>query len=145
MTRIFTSDYREKGNNDYPDPFPVWKLKRVDKPTTVVNASEIPRVDERESGFNRAFRGDFGKRLAYERHRMVFKHPLSGALLQMQGTLADPGVVDGPVVPQTAPGTDDPVVNARHIKETAYFLRSDLVGICESPRYAVVQPQHGDG
>jgi len=55
----------------------------------------------------------------------------------MQGTLADPGVVDGPVIPQTAPGTDDPAVNARHIKETAYFLRSDLVGICELPSYAV--------
>ena len=137
MTRMFSSDYREKRNNDYPDPFPVRKLKRVDKPTTVVNASEVPRVDERESGFNKAFRGDYGERLARERHRMVFKHPLSGALLNMQNTLAGPEVVDGPVAPTKAPGTENPEVNSRLIKETAYFLRSDLVGICELPPYAV--------
>jgi reductive dehalogenase len=36
-----------------------------------------------------------------------------------------------------APIPDDPVAMARHIKELAYFLRSDLVGICRLPPYAV--------
>jgi reductive dehalogenase len=137
MTRVFTSDFREARNTGHPDPFPVWKLKRVDSPTTAVIPDEIPRVDERESGFNRALRGDFGKRLAKERHRMVFKHPLSGALLNMQNHLADPQAVDGEPVANRAPATDNPVINARHIKETAYFLRSDVVGICELPAYSV--------
>lgn len=137
MTRVFTSDYRDAAKSGKPDPFPVWKLKRVDKPTTVVNVDQIPRVDERESGFNKAFLGHFGERLAKERHRMVFKHPLSGALLNMQNMLADLEVVDGEVTMEPAPNTDDPVKNALHIKETAYFLRSDLVGICELPPYAV--------
>ena len=42
------------------DPFPVHKLKRVDRPTTEIMGDKVQRVDERESGFNRAGRGDFG-------------------------------------------------------------------------------------
>ena len=38
---------------------------------------------------------------------------------------------------QTAPITSDPALIARHIKETAYFLRADAVGICKLPPYAV--------
>lgn len=55
----------------------------------------------------------------------------------MQGTLAEPDQVDGPVAAQKAPGTDDPAANALNLKETACFLRSDAVGICELPPYAV--------
>jgi hypothetical protein len=46
-------------------------LKRVDSPTTMVNEDEVPRLDERESGFNRALRGDWGAGLSHERHRFV--------------------------------------------------------------------------
>ena len=99
------------------DPYPMEILKRVDRPTTKVNEDEIKRVDERESGFNRALRGDWGPQLAKERHRFVAKHPLSGALVNMQFTLSE--VVDGIAASQKAPGTDDPVKMARHIKETA--------------------------
>jgi len=116
-------------------PYPVNILKRVDSPTTLIKENEIQRVDERESGFNRAFRGDFGEHLRHERSRMIEKHPLSGALGQMQLHLVD--VVDGEVGPDKAPLTDDPARMARHIKETTYFLRADVVGICELPHYAV--------
>jgi len=40
-------------------PYPMEKLKRVDKPTTLVT-DEIKRFDEREMGFARMRRGDFG-------------------------------------------------------------------------------------
>ena len=63
------------------DPYPMEILKRVEHPTTAVNEAEIQRVDERESGFNRALRGDWGSQLSKERHRFVAKHPLSGALV----------------------------------------------------------------
>ena len=36
-----------------------------------------------------------------------------------------------------APLPGDPEYLSRHIKETAYFLRADAVGICELPPYAV--------
>ena len=123
------STYMRAFNSRRLDPYPVEGVKRTDRPTTIVNEDEVPRVDERESGFNRALRGDFGPPLQKERYRFVSKHPLSGALGQMQFDLVN--YVDGEAAPNKAPLPDDPQLMARHIKETAYFLRSDLVGICE--------------
>lgn len=40
--------------------YPMEKLKHVDKPTTIVT-DNIERFDEREHGFARAFRGDYGQ------------------------------------------------------------------------------------
>jgi reductive dehalogenase len=130
-----TTTYQRAYNINKLDPYPVEILKRVDDPTTLVKEDEVQRVDERESGFNRALRGDFGSYLQKERYRFVAKHPLSGALGQMQFNLAD--FVDGEIAGNMAPLPDDPVLMADHIKETAYFLRADLVGICELPPYAV--------
>jgi hypothetical protein len=50
-----------------------------------------------------------------------------------------------PIAESQAPGTDDPVAMARHIKEAAYFLRADLVGICKLPPYAVFSNNKFDG
>jgi len=59
MSRVFASDYRDK-NAGRPGPFPVHKLKRVDRPTTVINDDEVSRMDERDGGFHRAGQGDYG-------------------------------------------------------------------------------------
>ncbi|MBW2303699.1 MAG: reductive dehalogenase [Deltaproteobacteria bacterium] len=127
--------YQRAFNGKRLDPYPVEILKRVDRPTTIVREDQVQRVDERESGFNRALRGDFGPQLSKERHRFVSKHPLSASLVNMQFVLSE--IVDGMVAAQKAPLPEDPKIMARHIKETAYFLRADLVGICELPPYAV--------
>ncbi len=37
MTRVINSDYRDRYRSDRPDPYPVHVLKRVDRPTTVIN------------------------------------------------------------------------------------------------------------
>ena len=116
------------------EPFPVQALKRVDRPTTVVREHEVERVDERESGFHRAARGDYGPQLQKEWRRFVAKQPLSGALVQMGVHLR--GLVDGLVAAHKAPLPEDPAVLSRHVKEAAYFLRADAVGICALPRYA---------
>jgi len=60
MTRIFSSDYRERSRRDYPDPFPVEKLKRVDRPTTAIDVEKVQRVDERHGGFHRSGQGEYG-------------------------------------------------------------------------------------
>jgi len=130
-----TTTYLRSFNTKRLDPYPVEIIKRVDRPTTLVNEDEVQRVDERESGFNKALRGDMGEYLQKERYRFVSKYPLSGALGQMQFNLVD--FVDGEVTPNKAPIPDDPQLMARHIKETVYFLRADIVGICELPPYAV--------
>jgi reductive dehalogenase len=117
------------------ETFPMHKIKRVDRPTCLIRDDRIQKTDERESGFNRALRGDFGPYVQKERKRFATKHPLSAALVSMQATLR--GIVDGIVSGQRAPIPEDPALISRHIKETAYFLRADAVGICELPPYAV--------
>ena len=134
MTHVYRSDYRNK-DRAYPDPFPVHTLKRVDRPTTLINDDQVARVDERDGGFQRAGRGEYGRRLQEEYGRFMPKYPLSGAQLAMSRTLA--AVVDGPIESGQAPLPRDPGAISRHIKETAYFLRADLVGVCELPPYAV--------
>ena len=126
---------RDRGKVGYADPYPVHLLKRVDRPTIKINDDQVKQVDERESGFNRAGRGDFGPGLKKEYFRFVAKHPLSNALLKMGFNLRK--IVDGDAAPEKAPIPDDPVFMAGHIKETAYFLRADMVGICKLPPYAV--------
>ena len=123
--------------------FPMDSIKRVDRPTTIIEDTKVKRVDERESGFNRAARGDFGPYLKEQRPRFVMKHPVSGALGQMQLFLRD--IVDGMVAKQKAPLPQDPAMLSLHIKELAYFLRSDAVGICELPPYAVYTNSFPDG
>jgi reductive dehalogenase len=127
----------------YADPFPVEHLKRVDRPTTSIEAVNIQRIDERENGFRRAGRGDFGPALKKEYSRFVQKHPLSGAVRQMMGHMIP--TVDGLVAPRKAPLPDDPDAMSLHIKETAYFLRADAVGICELPPYSVYSHSAVDG
>ena len=46
--------YQRAFNTRRLDPYPVDILKRVDRPTTLIKDDEVKRVDERESGFNRA-------------------------------------------------------------------------------------------
>lgn len=142
MSRVFASDYRNH-NRDCPDPFPVKDLKRVDRPTILIKDDKVSRVDERDGGFQRAGRGEYGPHLQKGYGRFMTKYPLSGALLAMSKSLA--ALVDGAVGPTRAPLTEDPEVMSRHIKETAYFLRADMVGICELPPYAVFTHSRWDG
>jgi len=163
MTRLFSSEYRDRRpDSRYPDPFPTHTLKRVDRPTTQINDNQVVRVDERETGFSKARRGMFGPFVEKEYARFVKKHPLSASLDAMACILSD--YVDAsshktltetaasssfaefsPVAAQRAPNTDNPEANALHIKEAAYFLRTDLVGICKLPPYAVYSRQKPDG
>jgi len=117
------------------ETFPVHKLTRVDRPTTVINEGKIQRVRERQAGFCKASAGDYGPKLQREFRRFVPKHPVSGALAWMRNNMRP--FVDGMVAAHQAPVPNDPAVLARHIKETAYFLRADAAGVCELPQYAV--------
>ena len=117
------------------DPYPVEVLKRVDHPTTKIFEDQVRRVDEGESGFSRARRGDFGPNLKREMDRFVGKYPVSGSLALM--SMLEAKIVDGMPASTKAPLSEDRAVMSRHIKELAYFFRSDLVGICRLPPYAV--------
>lgn len=117
------------------ETFPMHTIKRVDRPTTKINDSQVMRVRERDSGFMKAAAGDYGPRLQKEFRRFVPKHPISGAIAWMRDNMMP--FRDGKIAPKPAPLPNDPEVLTRHIKETAYFLRADAVGVCRLPQYAV--------
>lgn len=141
-SRVFNSNYRAK-NNNYPDPFPVHKLKRVDRPTTKIIDELVPRVDERDGGFQRANRGEYGERYQNEYHRFMEKYPLSNSLLKVARHLSP--IVDGEVFNEKAPIPQSPEAISKHVKELAYFLRADMVGICELPQYSVFTHSRWNG
>ena len=114
--------------------YPMEKLKRVDQPTIKITEN-IQRFDEREHGFARAMRGDFGTGPQREMMRFVPKYPLGAAFFKTMAGLAEQ--VDGEVAPTTAPVPEDPKMLSQHIKQLGYFLRADIVGICRLPQYAV--------
>ena len=110
------------------------KLKQVDQPTIKITVN-IPRFDEREHGFARAMRGDFGAGPQKEMMRFVPKFPLGASFFKATAGLAEQ--VDGDVAPTTAPLPEDPKILSQHIKQLGYFLRADIVGICRLPQFAV--------
>lgn len=117
------------------ETFPMHTIKRVERPTTFIDDNKVQRVRERDAGFCKAAAGDYGPRLQTEMRRFVPKHPLSGACSWMRDNMKP--FVDGMTASHTAPLPNDLPVLTRHIKETAYFLRADAVGVCELPPYAV--------
>lgn len=121
------------------ETFPMEQLKRVDQPTTRINAAQIKRVSERQAGFCKAAAGDYGERLQKEFRRFVPKHPISGAIAWMRDNMRP--FRDGNMSTSKAPLPNNTQEITRHIKETAYFLRSDAVGVCELPPYAVYSHQ----
>ena len=60
------------------EPFPMDTLRRVDRPTTLIDREKVQRVRERESGFMKAAAGDYGPVLQREFRRFVPKHPSPG-------------------------------------------------------------------
>ncbi|MBN1160597.1 MAG: reductive dehalogenase [Dehalococcoidales bacterium] len=115
-------------------PYPMETMKRVDKPTIKIT-DNIKRFDEREHGFGKVMRGELGEAAQREMERFVPKFPLGGAFFKTMAPLAQS--VDGEVARTRAPLPNDPSELSRHIKQLGYFLRSDIVGICELPQYAV--------
>jgi hypothetical protein len=75
-----------------PEPFPVSKLKRVDRPTTLIEDDKVQRVNQRDSGFIKARRGLYGP--AFQKN--PFEDPLSAAESSMLGMMRPflDGIVD---------------------------------------------------
>jgi len=136
-------------------PFPMEKLRRVEQPTTKI-IGNIQRFDEREHGFARARRGDFGPLkgslasgkdlIGLATSSAFFTFPpvdvgVASVMPPMPKGPMDsrtpmPTVITG-VASQRAPIPEDPAVLSRHIKSLGYFLRADIVGICQLPQWAV--------
>jgi len=122
------------GRNVRLGPYPVEKLKRVDHPTTKITGN-VAQVSERDNGFIRAALGQFGPFAKTELNRFIPKEPIGAAESFMVNHLH--AIAEGETNPQKAQISDDPAILSQHIKRLGYFLRADIVGICELPQYAI--------
>lgn len=112
--------------------YPMEKLKRVDRPTTIVEEDKIPRVPRRAEFFERAMRGDLGEKAQQKAAGLLFafKHPLSMAMRPIFLDLVP--MQDGEVATTRAENTDNPEYNSAALKMLAYFVGADLAGVCET-------------
>ena len=120
----------------YLGPYPMETTRRVDEPTTGIDADRVPRMPKRSDMFIRAAIGDLGPKAKreLENFRMITKSPFGHAMTPVLGGMVP--LQYGEAAPTVAPGSDDPVANARALKAALYYLGADLVGICEIPDYA---------
>lgn len=112
--------------------YPMERIRTAPAPTTLVLEDEIPQVPARASFFVRAAHGDLGAKAQKEFPNFVMKEPLSAATRQAQGRLVP--LQDGEAS-AGRPQPYGPVDAARALKSLGYFLGTDLIGICEAPRY----------
>lgn len=113
--------------------YPMEKIKRVDKPTTLIT-DDVKQVPKRAGFFFRAFYGDLGDTAKREVRRFITKNPLNAAIGHAHWN--EVPLHRGDPATEKAPIPNDPDEMARHIKSLCYFLDADMVGICEVPEYA---------
>ncbi len=123
--------YAKRNFADGPHPYE--KLKRVDDPTTYIDAPNVARVPKRADMFARSLFGDLGAKTqeAGKNGNYVRKsaaafafRPALGAFVLLQ---------DGGKADEIHPSVSDPVRNAANLKATAYFLGCDAVGLSACP------------
>ena len=120
----------------YLGRYPMEAARRVDEPTTRIDAHHVPRLPKRSDMFIRAAIGDLGEKAKRELDgfRMITKSPFGHAMIPVLGGLVP--LQYGEAAPAMAPGSEDPVANARAVKAALHYLGADLVGICGIPDYA---------
>lgn len=123
--------YAKRNFADGPHPYE--KLKRVDDPTTYIDAPNVARVPKRADMFARSLFGDLGpnQQEAAKNGNYVRKsasafafRPALGAFVLLQ---------DGGKADEIHPSVSDPDRNAANLKATAYFLGCDAVGLSACP------------
>ena len=114
-------------------PYPMEKIKRVERTTTLIIEDEVPRLPKRAGGFARARMGDFGEKAAREIPRFASKTPAGTALRALQSVLQPYQV--GPVAAEVNPSSLDPDCNWRLLKTLLHHLGADAAGTCEAKRY----------
>ena len=122
-------------------PYPMEKLRRVERPTTRIT-DNIQRPSTQSPGPGgigdaQARPGSPGgprRPMPREQSRFVTGASLGRAMALTSFHLAQ--LVDGEVASSKAP-LPAPEILSRHIKRVGYFMRADIVGVCELPQYAV--------
>jgi reductive dehalogenase len=95
----------------------------------------VKNTSEADTGFSMAARGLISEKAQRGFFNFVPKHPFGGAISWARSWIASEDAVDGTPAPEKLP-IPDPEQMSQHIKDAAYFLRADEVGIGKMPPYA---------
>lgn len=96
--------------------------------------TKVQMTSEADSGFMQAVRGKLGAKPQKGFFQFIAKHPFGGSISWARGVIEPENVVDGAPAPEKTP-IPDPEQMSQHIKDAAYFLRADEVGIGKMPAY----------
>jgi len=109
--------------------YPMEKLKRVPRPTTVVDAEQIPRMPKRSNFFERAKYGDLGDKPAKCMEHMQFsaKEPFCMSVMSQLPAMVP--LQRGKEAEAVAAGLEDQKANADAVKALCYYMGGDLVGV----------------
>lgn len=118
-------------NQNRLGPFPLERLKRVDRPTNTITEG-VQRIDLRDIAYGLAARGEYGpvvqKAVA---KKLPEKYPLSAAQKDVIDHIAL--IASTPAASKKAPISQEPEILTRHIKSVGYFLKADIMGACKVP------------
>ncbi|MFC1908944.1 reductive dehalogenase [Chloroflexota bacterium] len=114
--------------------FPMEKLKRVDKPTTLIT-DKVQRMDQRDAAPAKAGRGEYGPAVEKGVKRLAERDPITEAISDINRHVG--AIKRNEIAAVKAPISSDPLVLSQHIKRLGYFLKADIMGICELPKTAV--------
>lgn len=95
----------------------------------------VNKTKESEMGFTLAMQGKLGPKAQAGFYTIGLRHPLSDAMGMAIAPISDTMWVEGHTRPEKLP-IPDPEQMSMHIKDVAYYLRADEVGIGNMPEYA---------
>jgi len=110
------------------------RLKRIERPTTLIT-DHVQKIDSRERAVARAIRGDYGTTMQRKAVHYPRRYPVYDAQAALLQHLASSE--DNEIANSKAPIPENPRILSRHFKCLGYFLKADIMGICEVPEYAV--------
>ncbi|MGI9395397.1 MAG: 2Fe-2S iron-sulfur cluster-binding protein [Boseongicola sp.] len=124
--------FRTRRFADGPHPFET--LKRVEKPTTLIDEANIPRVPKRTDMFARAQFGDMGVKVQEGAKGGHYARKAATSMAQRRLLGAFVLLQDGP--PEAdAPAETDAQTQALNLKAATYFLGIDAAGISRCPEW----------
>jgi hypothetical protein len=125
---------RPVGREAQLGPFPMERIRRVDRPTNLITDA-VQRIDMRDTAYGLAGRGEYGPAVQKGVQRSLpGKYPLSAAQKDVIDHIAV--MAPQPVAPEIAPIPQEAETLTRHIKAVGYFLKADIVGTCRVPESA---------
>jgi reductive dehalogenase len=113
--------------------YPMERIKRVARPTTLIDGESIPRIPKRHDMFVRAGFGDLGEVPQREVGRFVSKEAFATSMqpyLIGMVPLQCGAVAEGP-----ARGTDDANHNTEAVRALCYYMGADMVGVTRAEEY----------